>query len=391
MKLGAYSQLQGRIRLPSIPALDGIRAIAVLLVLFYHLSNERPLPALPGPLGVLGFFVLSGFLITWLLIKEKEKSGSISLKGFYRRRALRIFPAFYVFWMLAVGSRWIVHGASDVPWSQAFSAFFYVSNYLHAILHPVPDFIIHTWSLSAEEQFYLLWPLTFLLFSKKTRHLMLSLAAVIVAIWIHRGHLWMSDHASYYITYAFDTRADALLVGCLLALVLKEGFAQQVFERICRPVWSPLLTCLLIGASLYAGGVWEGYKLVGGLAIEPVLVAILLCQWIVQSASLPWKWLNSKPASYLGRISYPLYLYHMLATHIAVRIAAHIGVQNTGLFVILAVLTAVVISSCSYYIVEKPFLALKAKGSTTVPAAKVPLAPQQESVRGNRPTTITAS
>jgi peptidoglycan/LPS O-acetylase OafA/YrhL len=101
-----YSQLRSRLFLPSIPALDGIRAIAVFLVIFYHLSNERNLPVVPGPLGVLGFFVLSGFLITWLLIKEQEKSGSISLKDFYRRRALRIFPAFYVFWLLAVGSRW---------------------------------------------------------------------------------------------------------------------------------------------------------------------------------------------------------------------------------------------------------------------------------------------
>jgi peptidoglycan/LPS O-acetylase OafA/YrhL len=166
-------------------------------------------------------------------------------------------------------------------WPQAFSAFFYVSNYLHAIFHPSPDFIIHTWSLSPEEQFYLLWPLTFLLFSRKTRHLILGLAVVIVAVWIHRGHLWMSAHATYYITYAFDTRADALLVGCPLALALKEGLGQWVLERICRPVWAPLLTCLLIGISVYSGGVSEGYKLVGGLAIEPVLVAILISQLIV--------------------------------------------------------------------------------------------------------------
>src|SRR5207249_9128221 len=126
----AYSQLQARLALPSIPALDGIRAIAVFLVLFYHLGNERALPFFPGPLGVLGFFVLSGFLITWLLLKEQDKIGSISLKGFYRRRALRIFPAFYVFCIVAVASRFLAH-PGNFPWSQAWSAFFYVSNYLH--------------------------------------------------------------------------------------------------------------------------------------------------------------------------------------------------------------------------------------------------------------------
>src|SRR6267378_2769496 len=170
----AYSRLRSGLLLRSIPALDGIRAIAVFLVILYHLSIQRALLVFPGPLGVLIFFVLSGFLITWLLIKEEEKYGSISLKGFYRRRALRIFPAFYVFWIVAVASRLVAHGR-DVPWSQAISAFFYVSNYLHAIFHPTPDYMIHTWSLSAEEQFYLLWPLSFVMLSKKKRLLMLGL------------------------------------------------------------------------------------------------------------------------------------------------------------------------------------------------------------------------
>src|SRR5690242_8294288 len=237
-----FSQLQSRLRLPAIPALDGIRAICVFLVIFYHLGFERTLPFVPGPLGVLGFFVLSGFLITWLLLKEHEKSGSISLRGFYRRRALRIFPAFYVFWLLAVGSRLLAHGEGQLPWSQAFSAFFYVSNYFHAILHPSPDFILHTWSLSAEEQFYLLWPLTFLVFARKRRRLIAFLSLLIAAIWVHRIHLWIVAHAAYYVTYAFDTRADALLVGCLLALVLKEGLADRLFGVICRPAWVPLVT-----------------------------------------------------------------------------------------------------------------------------------------------------
>src|SRR6266705_3771680 len=118
-----YSRLQSALLLPSIPALDGIRAIGVLLVILYHLRSERTLPVFPGPLGVLSFFVLSGFLITWLLLKEEEKFGAISLKGFYRRRALRILPAFYVFWIVAVVSRFLAH-PGDFPWSQAWSAFF---------------------------------------------------------------------------------------------------------------------------------------------------------------------------------------------------------------------------------------------------------------------------
>ena len=354
----AYSRLRSGLLLRSIPALDGIRAIAVFLVIFYHLSIQRALPAFPGPLGVLGFFVLSGFLITWLLIKEEEKYGSISLKGFYRRRALRIFPAFYVFWIVAVASRLVAHG-QDVPWSQAISAFFYVSNYFHAIFHPTPDYMIHTWSLSAEEQFYLLWPLSFVMLSKKKRLLMLGLGSGIAAIWVHRVHLWIVAQASNYITYAFDTRADALLVGCLLALALKEGLGKGLLEKVCRPVWAPVITILLIGVSVFAGQLSEGYKLTGGLAIEPLLVAILMCQLVVHSASGPWKWLNAKSMVYLGKISYPLYLYHMLATHLATRLDARIPGSNTPLFVTTGIFLAVLIASCSYQFVEKPFLALK--------------------------------
>jgi peptidoglycan/LPS O-acetylase OafA/YrhL len=372
----AYSQLQSRLALPSIPALDGIRAIAVLLVLFYHLGNERALPFFPGPLGVLGFFVLSGFLITWLLLKEQEKTGSISLKGFYRRRALRIFPAFYVFWTLSVGSRLLWHGEGQVPWSQAFSAFFYVSNYFHAIFHPSPDFIIHTWSLSAEEQFYLLWPLAFLLFSRRRRLLISGLSLVIAAIWVHRLHLWITAHAAYYITYAFDTRADALLVGCLLALILKEGLAQRFLSALCQPVWAPVLTASLIGLSVFAGRRSVAFELTGGLTIEPLLVAILICQLVLQSESWLWQWLDSKPSTYLGRISYPLYLYHMLATHLAMRIAARFPALGTPFFVVLAVLIAIAISACSYEIVEKPFLALKTKTFSKSRKAKPSLATQ---------------
>ena len=375
----AYSRLQSRLLLPSIPALDGIRAIAVFFVLFYHLGmgDERALPFFPGPLGVLGFFVLSGFLISWLLLKEEQRTGSISLKGFYRRRALRIFPAFYVFWIMSVGSRLVAHGEGEVPWSQALSAFFYVSNYFHAIFHPFPTFILHTWSLSAEEQFYLLWPFTFLLLSKRKKLLITGLSLTMVAVWIHRLHLWGSDHAAYYIRYAFDTRADALLVGCLLALALKEGLFRKLFDLLCQPCWAPLFTASLIGLSVFVGHRFEAYELTGGLTFEPLLVAILLCQLVLHSSSQPWQWLNSKPVTYLGKISYPLYLYHMLATHFAMRIAARFPGLGTPFFVTLAVVIAICISACSYEIVEKPFLALKNKSSAPSHAATPALSSQR--------------
>jgi peptidoglycan/LPS O-acetylase OafA/YrhL len=371
-KESAYSRLQAAIHLPSIPSLDGIRAIAVFLVILFHIGLARQSSFVPGPLGVLAFFVLSGFLITWLLLKEDDRYGSISLKGFYRRRALRIFPAFYVFWVIAVGLGFLSHGRV-LYGSQAVFSFFYVSNYFLALSHSAHTYMVHTWSLSAEEQFYLLWPLCFLLFSKKRKSLMIAVGAMILTIWVHRAHIWTSTHGTDYINYAFDTRADALLVGCMLALALKAGSAKRLFEKLCSAVWSPAVTGLLIGGSAYLSQLSLSYRLVGGLAIDPLLVAILICQVIVHGTAAPWSWLNSEPVKYLGRISYPLYLYHLLAIHFALRIR-HI---NTPLFAMVCIVLVVLMASCSYQFVEKPFLALKRKSPAPASAEVVPLAPSQ--------------
>jgi peptidoglycan/LPS O-acetylase OafA/YrhL len=107
-------------------------------------------------------------------------------------------------------------------------------------------------------------------------------------------------------------------------------------------------------------------------------VAILICQLIVQSSNRQWKWLDSRTAGYLGKISYPLYLYHMLATHVAIRIAAHIPTQSPAVFVATALLVAIAIASCSYYIVEKPFLAIKEKQSASAAKERIPFVPPKE-------------
>jgi peptidoglycan/LPS O-acetylase OafA/YrhL len=126
-------------------------------------------PGINGGTGVLVFFVLSGFLITWLLLKEEERFGTISLKLFYLRRTLRIFPAFYVYWILLVGSVLIV--GRRVLIAQAVCSLLYVNNYYQAIFGDPNTGLSHTWSLGIEEQFYLLWPVTFLLLKANKRRI----------------------------------------------------------------------------------------------------------------------------------------------------------------------------------------------------------------------------
>src|SRR5881628_2466461 len=136
-----------------LPALDGLRAVAVFTVIVYHFG----IAAVPGDLGVSAFFVLSGFLITWLLLREHAANGTVSLTRFYTRRVLRIFPAYYAFLALSFA---IDHLRHD-PWSPALrnSAIVYLINYFNAFNGHPNTSIAHAWSLAIEEQFYLLWPL----------------------------------------------------------------------------------------------------------------------------------------------------------------------------------------------------------------------------------------
>jgi peptidoglycan/LPS O-acetylase OafA/YrhL len=124
-----FSLLESRLAQSKIPALDGVRAIAISLVVVDHLHFHaiRAWEESLGRTGVTLFFVLSGFLITWLLIKENDRAGEISLHNFYVRRLLRIFPGFYVFWAVYVGLAWVAH--KHIAWGNCIAALFYVNNY----------------------------------------------------------------------------------------------------------------------------------------------------------------------------------------------------------------------------------------------------------------------
>jgi peptidoglycan/LPS O-acetylase OafA/YrhL len=309
------------LRSKQIPSLNGIRALAATVVLLYHFGFL----GLHGSYGVTIFFVLSGFLITHLLLTEREKFGSISLRGFYLRRTLRIFPAFYVFMAVYLLLRYATH--APIYWPQAIASLTYTRDYYDALVHPGKMIAGHTWSLAIEEQFYLLWPFLFVRFQPK--HLAKILAGFIVAVWIYRPL-----HDSRYIYYAFETRADALAVGCLVAVLIHLGynFRWLTAKWMIAPVLLATLAVMKFAA--------HDNPLT--LSIFPLLAMALILESVVHRYWL----LNNPVANYLGLVSYPLYLYHpMLAS-------SHLS-GWTKLAVTLA------FASLSYYVVERPFLQLK--------------------------------
>jgi peptidoglycan/LPS O-acetylase OafA/YrhL len=337
---------------PRLPALDGLRAVAVFLVIFYHYGIAWS----PGGLGVLIFFVISGFLITWLLLKEHARHGAVSLRKFYIRRAHRIFPAIYFYAILTLTALVIFHKA--VNWPQTISALFYVCNYYQAFLgDPSTDFS-HTWSLAVEEQFYLLWPPLFVFLVRRGKWLAAVPALLIVFEWIYRAVLQFGLRVPQkYFYEAFDTRFDQLLVGCLLAIVLFKTRDHPGWARLSRLPWLPFATTGLLAASaaleFHFG---SGYRDSLGFLFNPLLTAILIPQLIVFRGRWFAAWLQFKPVVYLGGISYSLYLYQQLVLYPASKRFHSMG----PLFELAATMALLIlIASASYRFIEQPFLRFK--------------------------------
>lgn len=353
------------------PSLDGIRAIAVLLVMAGHLGLVYA-----GGLGVDIFFVLSGYLITAILISEFSVNGRISLKKFYARRALRILPA--VILLLAVLNVFVAitqpsEQATTLRWNSL-GALFYSANWLRVFGRDL-GIVGHLWSLSIEEQFYFLWPITlaFLLTRKlNVNRTLLVVAFAVVLVNLDRIYLYHGIESFTRIYNGLDTRADALLVGCAL------GIAH------CRFLSRHVLAVLgLLGAAFVAHVLFRGYPVPAnlqvplGLTIGGTLfalgVAFTLAAILANSESVFAKFLRLPPLVWTGRLSYGLYLWHFpVFTFVngwfsTVQPLQLMALQVTGTFLCAAL---------SYYFLERPCLNLKKKFSvikTRVPNTTSPV------------------
>jgi peptidoglycan/LPS O-acetylase OafA/YrhL len=359
-------RLSAALRGTHLPGLDALRVLAVGLVMVYHFGFQ----AARGGLGVVVFFVLSGFLITWLLLRELATNDTIALGAFYRRRALRIFPAAYVYGVLLI-ALWLVL-RRPIPWGHVLSAFLYVSNYYNALLGDPNNGFSHTWSLAIEEQFYLLWPMALLLCHRRGWLTHKVLVGVILAIWAYRTVLaWGFDVDQAYVYAAFDTRADALLVGCLLAVLVKQERWTPVLRAVTASPMLPLVT--IAAGTLVATGDQLGiprYRDVIAFALIPPLVAVLIVQVLALSDTAMWRWLEHPALRYLGRISYPMYLYQQVTLSPARKLlgAFPVPVQLVGAFAI-----TIAVAALSYRFVEQPFLRMKDRMSEPRLPSRLPM------------------
>jgi len=362
---GLGEPLESGLEKPQLAGLDGLRAIAAFMVVFYHFG----VPFVSGGEGVLIFFVLSGFLITWLLLRENDERNTVSLREFYIRRALRIFPAFYCYAALVLAFV-LLRQHTRIVWPQTVASLFYVSNYYQALNGDPNTGFSHTWSLAIEEQFYLLWPMSFLLLRRNYRLMSQALAGAILLLWAYRSVLiYGFDVHEGYIYEAFDTRADHLLIGCLLAVVLRARLLARFWRWISVRSWIALVVVILLAAASAAemkyGPVFRDRV---SFIADPLLAAILIVELIALRGHSWWRWTNWRWVRYLGRISYSVYLYQQMVVGVPEKLLPY---RNEVVQLIAAVALVTGVASLSHFYVERPFLRLKTRFKRTAAGAEV--------------------
>jgi peptidoglycan/LPS O-acetylase OafA/YrhL len=299
---------------PHIGGLDFIRALAVSLVIWGHASENRftDTPALAG-LGVTIFFVLSGFLITRLLLAEYAAKGCIDLLEFYRRRVARLMPIFYLFLGIGLGILWL--NSRAIPWGPVIASMLYVLNYYQAFTGAHTNLVSHCWSLAVEEQFYLLWPALMMFTLRRRWNLAKVLVAIVLAVWGWRWFVAYSDPRSAdYLYRALETRADELAIGCLLAaLTCCAGWRTRLAALNKVPILGLLLAACLYGITT-SGSASNTFKYGWEFAAQPLLIAPLLVMIIMRSArpGLVAAAINNRLIVHIGQISYCMYLFHGL-------------------------------------------------------------------------------
>jgi peptidoglycan/LPS O-acetylase OafA/YrhL len=363
-----------------IPGLDGIRAIAFLMVFWAH-ALPGPGYYIPATLGVTIFFFLSGYLITTLLRRELIATGTIALRAFYLRRALRIFVPLYVVYALTAAYAHFIQHDSMGNLRGFFSLLFYYYNYTVVLDYHawVPLGMNVIWSLCVEEHFYILFPLAYLALtrsklskSQQTRALLafclleLVWRYILVAI-LHDQHLW-----TYYAT---DARLDSILWGCILALTNNPVFSDKPChpsrsgETCVSPATDPdpsilprnhatltfAIAVILLIASLFPRSFL--YKESLRYTLQAILLYVIFSYIITNSDRRCVRWLEWPPLRYLGWISYVLYLCHDFILDVLTRIWPNRLTLTAPLGFILCIAFATLIR----YTLELPLQRLRAR------------------------------
>lgn len=378
------------------PNLNGVRFVAALLVIIQHTEETKIKINFPtsyrndGALGALGvslFFVLSGFLITYLLQSEKQCSNTISLRDFYTRRILRIWPLYYLiillgFWLIPTFIPEICDDRSIRNFgAQLTLDLFFLPN-IAIIMFPAIQFVVQIWSVGVEEQFYLIWPLLV----KNFDNLLKPLIAIILFFTIFNGAIYLTysylrqtpgtssallNNLYFLLKLSSYTRMDCMAIGGVGAWILfnkKNKILDIIYSRPAQ-----ILSYLLLITFMVKGTTFSF------LAHVPYSILFIIILLNLSSNKLSIITLNNRLFNYLGKISYGIYMFHSIALALAVKLLTSYYLPYVEIFsrnaqlisanivlYSLVMLLVIVISTISYNYFEKYFLAKKIKFSTII-------------------------
>ncbi len=351
---------------PRLPGLDGVRALAVIAVVWHHAHpgwHAVPMSR-HGFLGVDAFFVLSGLLITTLLLHEQSSTGRISLPRFYARRALRIFPLYYA--LLAALALYYGLLSPATPQRQAFLAALpwhasYLSNWV-----PTDSLMAITWSLSTEEQFYLVWPP--LLAWLGLRALPGLLAFLLLNQAVNFGALdgWLAAHGQAYASRdILQSTFTPILLGVLGAFALASPRLRPLLARALAPARLWWLALALLALLNWPGDLRGAPRLMLHLAITLMLVGLVL-----QPDHRLVRWLEWRPLAGLGLVSYGVYLLHKPGLDVARRVLQRAGADTPEALFVLGLAISIGLAALSYRCFEAPLLRLKQRFRAEVPGRR---------------------
>lgn len=351
------------------PALDGLRGIAILLVLLQH-NFEFLNVNFYGWTGVDLFFVLSGFLITEILLCTLENQNFF--RNFYLRRILRIFPIYYFLLFL---SFFILPNINQFPAALDYYSgnqiwhWLYLQNWLYIFNDPFgTKILLHTWSLAVQEQFYLIWPLLVMLI-KKPKRLLITVLTLLISIAIIRTALWKLELTEFaYSTFYTFTRIDGLCIGSMIALLIKvkPGYIKRHFLKIIF-----LIAVLNIGFYFLKKSINYSlpYFAIVGYTTLAIIFGLIVHEVVAEKSKIISFLLDRKILKFFGRISYGLYVYHwpvylLLYPELQKMFETKFEItkfQADLTSAIITTLIASIISFLSYEFFEKHFLKLKTK------------------------------
>jgi peptidoglycan/LPS O-acetylase OafA/YrhL len=343
-----------------IPGIDGLRALSIIIVLISHIQNTKFTPNILkylgknifwGSLGVHVFFVISGFLITGLILKEKVKNGKVNLKSFYWRRFVRIFPVYYFYlFTIYILNYFFNLGMEN---SMFISAAFYLQNFP---FFAQPWINSHSWSLAIEEQFYLLWPSLLIIGRFNYLPLIFILTIIISYPFLNTLTFFKPSYDIYYLG-SLTRNLPAIMMGSFLSLALFKQWFGSFLSLVKKPIFAlsfPLAWLMSLPLHLLIMGY---FSIPFGFLFSSLFITLFLLNVIsLKSESVLFKIFNNRMAVYIGKLSYSIYIWQQIFL-----IPTYVYPEYTLWWTVfpINIVLALVVAMLSYHFLEMPLLKYK--------------------------------